>query len=40
MIFWGVGLLVHAFLTFGGRVFLGREWEEGKIKDYMEKDEE
>ena len=40
MIFWGAGLLVHAFSTFGGEVFLGREWEEQKIKDYMEKDEE
>ena len=39
-IFWGVGLLIHAFTTFGGKVFLGREWEEQKIKDYMEKDEE
>ena len=39
-IFWGIGLLIHAFTTFGGKVFLGREWEEQKIKDYMEKDEE
>ena len=39
-IFWGVALLIHAFSTFGRKAFLGREWEEQKIKDYMEKDEE
>ena len=39
-IFWGLGLLVHAFSTFGRGAFMSREWEEQKIKDYMEKDEE
>jgi hypothetical protein len=38
-IFWGVGLVFHALSVFvGGRVF-GREWEERKIREYMEREE-
>lgn len=38
-IFWGIGVLFHAAHTFmiRGR-FLGKEWEERKIKEIMEKE--
>lgn len=31
---WGIGLAIHAFATFG----YGKDWEEKKIKEIMEKD--
>lgn len=34
-IFWGVGVLCHAFNTFGTRLFLGKDWEERKISEYI-----
>ncbi|AXI40427.1 hypothetical protein CX649_04090 [Bacillaceae bacterium ZC4] len=34
---WGIGLLVHGASTFAFGIF-GEEWEEKKIKKYMEKD--
>ncbi|MCK9307990.1 MAG: 2TM domain-containing protein [Methanoculleus sp.] len=38
-IFWGVGLIFHALGVFvGGRV-LGRDWEERKIREIMEREE-
>ena len=33
---WGIGLILHAFSVFGG--FWGKDWEERKIKEIMEKD--
>lgn len=33
--FWGIGLLVHGFGTFGTEFFLGSNWEERKIREYM-----
>ena len=38
-IFWGIGLVLHASKVFilKGR-FLGKEWEERKIKKMMEKE--
>ncbi|WP_018393670.1 2TM domain-containing protein [Bacillus sp. 37MA] len=35
---WGIGLLAHGISTFAYGKF-GVEWEERKIKKYMEKDE-
>lgn len=35
---WGIGLGAHAFSVFGVRGFLGREWEERKIRELMERD--
>lgn len=32
---WGVGVAIHAFMTFG----IPGDWEERKIKEIMEKDE-
>lgn len=38
MIFWGIGLAFHAFNVFGFSFFFGRNWEERKIKEIMDKD--
>lgn len=35
--FWGVGLLAHALSTFMPDIILGKNWEERKIQEYMEK---
>ncbi|QSZ67414.1 2TM domain-containing protein [Methanofollis aquaemaris] len=37
-LFWGVGLLFHAVGTFLGGRILGPEWEERKVREYMEKE--
>ena len=37
-LFWGVGLAIHAFAVFGLPLILGNNWEEEKIKQYMEED--
>ena len=34
---WGIGLVAHAFSVFSFG-FFGPEWEEKKIREYMEKD--
>ncbi|MBL8008555.1 MAG: 2TM domain-containing protein [Ignavibacteria bacterium] len=34
---WGIGLAFQAFSVFGKNVLFGREWEERKIKEYMDK---
>ena len=36
--FWGIGLLAHAMATFVPYFILGKEWEERKIKELMEKE--
>lgn len=33
--FWGIGLVFHAFNVFGKNAFLGANWEEKKINEYM-----
>lgn len=35
-IFWGIGLLAHAVSVFGQNFFLGKNWEEEKLKKFME----
>ena len=37
-VFWGIGIIFHAVSVFGKRRILGDEWEEKKIKEYMDKD--
>ncbi|MBL7128957.1 MAG: 2TM domain-containing protein [Ignavibacteria bacterium] len=37
-VFWGIGLIFHAFSIFGKRRILGDDWEEKKVKEYMDKD--
>ncbi len=37
-IFWGIGVIWHAISVFGKRGKLGKNWEDKKIKELMEKD--
>lgn len=37
-IFWGVGLLIHAMVTFKLNPFFGKSWENRMIQKYMEED--
>jgi 2TM domain-containing protein len=39
-LFWGIGLTFHAFAVFGTDYFLGKNWEENKMKQFMQEDEE
>ena len=36
---WGIGLAAHGLRAFGYLPFLGKDWEERKIKEFMERDE-
>ncbi len=36
---WGIGLLGHGMQAFGYMPFLGKDWEERKIKELMNNDE-
>ena len=36
--FWGIGLAFHAISVFGKNIFLGSNWEEKKIQEFMEKE--
>ena len=36
-IFWGIGVFFHWYSVFGADIILGRDWEERKIKEMMEK---
>ncbi|MGZ5188126.1 MAG: 2TM domain-containing protein [Kaistella sp.] len=36
-IFWGIGVLVHAIRVFVPNVILGRDWEERKTRELMDK---
>ena len=36
---WGIGLLFHGMEAFGYNPFLGRNWEDRKIRELMEKDD-
>lgn len=38
LFFWGVGLLAHGLSVFTPSFLLGKDWEERKIKELMEKD--
>lgn len=35
---WGIGLFFHALYTFNWNPFFGKDWEERKIKEFMDKD--
>ena len=34
MLFWGIGVTIHAFTVFG----FGSDWEDRKLREFMEKD--
>ena len=38
LLFWGIGLVAHAVITFGSVRVLGDEWEERKIRELMDKE--
>lgn len=38
LFFWGIGLLAHGLSVFGPEFFMGKNWEEKKIREIMEKD--
>lgn len=38
--FWGIGVVFHALSVFGSSVFLGNDWEEKKIREFMERDKQ
>lgn len=37
---WGVGLFFHGLKTFNYKPFLGKDWEERKIKELMDKEKQ
>lgn len=38
-LFWGIGLLFHFLSVFGPDFLFGKNWEERKIREYMEKEQ-
>jgi len=36
--FWGIGLVAHGFSVFVPNWIIGQNWEERKIKEFMEKE--
>ena len=38
LIFWGIGLFAHGLTVFMPTMVLGKNWEERKIKEFMEKE--
>ncbi len=39
-LFWGIGLFFHWLGVFGFKNLLGKNWEERKIKELMDKDQQ
>ncbi|MEM1338944.1 MAG: 2TM domain-containing protein [Bacteroidota bacterium] len=37
---WGIGIFFHAVNTFRWNPFFGKDWEERKIKEFMDKENE
>lgn len=37
-LFWGIGIAFHAVNVFGKQLAFGKNWEEKKIKEYMEEE--
>jgi hypothetical protein len=37
-LFWGIGILAHGTSVFGSNLLFDTNWEERKIKEFMEKD--
>ena len=36
---WGIGIVFHAIGTFGFNPFFGKDWEERKIKEFMDNEQ-
>lgn len=39
-IFWGIGLLFHFLAVFGPNFIFGKNWEQKKIQEFIEKEQE
>ena len=37
-IFWGIGLFFHFLGVFGVNILFGKQWEDRKIKEFMDKE--
>lgn len=37
-LFWGIGLVAHGLSVFGSNILFSEDWEQKKIKEFMEKD--
>jgi hypothetical protein len=40
MLGWGIGVFFHGLKVFNYMPFFGKDWEEKKIKEFMEKEEQ
>ncbi|SEA45393.1 2TM domain-containing protein [Flavobacterium gillisiae] len=40
MLGWGIGVIIHGMKVFNYMPFIGKDWEEQKIKEFMEKERE
>ena len=40
MLGWGIGVLFHGMKVFNYMPFFGKDWEEQKIKEFMDKEEQ
>ena len=40
MLGWGIGLLFHGLKVFNITPFLGKDWEERKIKEFMDREKQ
>ncbi len=40
MLGWGVGVLAHAMEVFGWHPFLGKDWEERKLQQFIEEEKQ
>ena len=40
VIFWGIGLVAHGMSVFMPEILMGKDWEEKKIKELMEKEKQ
>lgn len=39
LLIWGVGLVLHGIFVFYSLPFFGKEWEEKKIQEFMQKED-
>ncbi|WP_394750534.1 2TM domain-containing protein [Spongiimicrobium salis] len=37
---WSLGLLIHGLCIFGVNPFLGKDWEQRKLREFMEEEDE
>ena len=39
IIIWGIVIIIHAWTTFKGRILFTKRWEERKIREYLEEED-